>query len=152
MHGCVHFRPAITKFTSGLGYLLGPTIGSTLFSLTHPKLSRGSPAPLEVMDREFFNRIHRQRADPSFQSAQNPAPDYYGEKVRCFRDLLRRGTFVSQRRDEADRISSSPIYSYSLFVQSLSSTPTDHLPLNLPTMAARSSGLQPKGDARGRGG
>jgi import inner membrane translocase subunit TIM23 len=33
------------------------------------------------MDREFFNRISKQRADPSFQSAQNPAPDFYGEKV-----------------------------------------------------------------------
>ena len=66
-----------------MGYLLGPTLGSSLFSLTHPALSRGSPAPLEVMDREFFTRIARNRGDPRFQSVNNPAPDFYGEKVGC---------------------------------------------------------------------
>ncbi|ORX37652.1 mitochondrial import protein Pam17-domain-containing protein [Kockovaella imperatae] len=64
-----------------LGYLIGPTIGSSLFSLTHPALSRGNPAPLEVMDREFFSRIKKNRVDPSFQSVNNPAPDFYGEKI-----------------------------------------------------------------------
>lgn len=64
-----------------LGYLLGPTIGSTLFALSHPALSRTKPAPLEVMDREFYARIKRKRVDPSFQSVTNPAPDFYGEKV-----------------------------------------------------------------------
>ncbi|KAK1923638.1 Presequence translocated-associated motor subunit PAM17, mitochondrial [Papiliotrema laurentii] len=64
-----------------LGYLLGPTLGSSLFSLTHPSLSRGNPAPLEVMDREFFQRISKRRGDPSFQSVNNPAPDFYGEKI-----------------------------------------------------------------------
>jgi hypothetical protein len=34
-----------------------------------------------VMDREFFTRIKERRADPSRQSVNNPAPDYYGEKV-----------------------------------------------------------------------
>ncbi|EIW71471.1 presequence translocated-associated motor subunit PAM17, mitochondrial [Tremella mesenterica] len=64
-----------------LGYLVGPTIGSSLFSLTHPSLSRGNPAPLEVMDREFYHRFTRKRVDPSFQSVNNPAPDFYGEKI-----------------------------------------------------------------------
>ncbi|OCF34444.1 presequence translocated-associated motor subunit PAM17, mitochondrial [Kwoniella heveanensis BCC8398] len=64
-----------------LGYLAGPTLGSSLFSLTHPAISKGSNSPLEVMDREFFNRIKRNRADPRFQSAQNIIPDFYGEKI-----------------------------------------------------------------------
>ncbi|ORY34677.1 mitochondrial import protein Pam17 [Naematelia encephala] len=64
-----------------LGYLLGPTLGSSLFSLTHASLARGNPAPLEIMDREFFNHIKRNRGDPSFQSVNNIAPDFYGEKV-----------------------------------------------------------------------
>jgi import inner membrane translocase subunit TIM23 len=33
------------------------------------------------MDREFFHRISKRRGDPSFQSVNNPAPDFYGEKV-----------------------------------------------------------------------
>ncbi|KAL7425195.1 TIM23 complex component [Cryptotrichosporon argae] len=64
-----------------LGYLVGPSLGSSLFSLTHPKLTRGSPAPLQIMDREFFHRIRARRVDPSFQSVNNPAPDFYGEKI-----------------------------------------------------------------------
>ncbi|WVQ77784.1 presequence translocated-associated motor subunit PAM17, mitochondrial [Cryptococcus sp. DSM 104548] len=70
-----------TMACMGLGYLLGPTVGSTLFSLTHPSLARGNPAPLEVMDREFYHRIKKNRADPRFQSVQNIVPDFYGEKV-----------------------------------------------------------------------
>ena len=49
--------------------------------MTHPKLARGNPPPLEVMDREFYHRIKSKRADPSRQSVTNPAPDFYGEKV-----------------------------------------------------------------------
>ncbi|WVF68230.1 hypothetical protein IAT40_002995 [Kwoniella sp. CBS 6097] len=64
-----------------LGYLAGPTLGSSLFSMTHPAISKGANSPLEVMDREFFNRIKRNRADPRFQSAQNIIPDFYGEKI-----------------------------------------------------------------------
>ncbi|WRT69737.1 presequence translocated-associated motor subunit PAM17, mitochondrial [Kwoniella shivajii] len=64
-----------------LGYLAGPTLGSSLFSLTHSSISRGNNSPLEIMDREFFNRIKRNRADPRFQSAQNIIPDFYGEKI-----------------------------------------------------------------------
>nr|ODN92316.1 presequence translocated-associated motor subunit PAM17, mitochondrial [Cryptococcus depauperatus CBS 7855] len=73
----------IRKLTTvlALGYLIGPTVGSSIFSLTHPSLSRGNPASLEVMDREFFNRIKANRADPRFQSVQNIVPDFYGEKI-----------------------------------------------------------------------
>ncbi|KAI9638852.1 integral to membrane protein [Dioszegia hungarica] len=63
------------------GYLIGPTLGSSLFSLTHPAYSRGSPSPLEIMDRELFEHIKRNRVDPRFQSVNNLPPDYYGEKI-----------------------------------------------------------------------
>lgn len=64
-----------------LGYLLGPTLGASLFSLTHRSIFRGNPAPFEVMDRAFFEHIKRNRVSPVFQSVNNPSPDYYGEKV-----------------------------------------------------------------------
>ncbi|RSH93234.1 TIM23 complex component [Saitozyma podzolica] len=64
-----------------LGYLLGPTLGASLFSLTHRSIFRGNPAPFEVMDRAFFEHIKRNRVSPVFQSVNNPSPDYYGEKI-----------------------------------------------------------------------
>jgi hypothetical protein len=66
---------------TALGYLVGPTIGSLLYSVTHPSLARGSPSPLEVMDKAFYDHIKANRASPAFQSVNNPAPDFYGEKV-----------------------------------------------------------------------
>jgi hypothetical protein len=66
---------------TALGYLVGPTIGSLLYSATHPSLARGSPSPLEVMDKAFYDHIKANRASPAFQSVNNPAPDFYGEKV-----------------------------------------------------------------------
>ncbi|KIR27691.1 presequence translocated-associated motor subunit PAM17, mitochondrial [Cryptococcus deuterogattii 99/473] len=33
------------------------------------------------MDREFYHRIKKNRADPRFQSVQNIVPDFYGEKI-----------------------------------------------------------------------
>lgn len=73
--------PVIDIYIAALGYLIGPSVGATLFSLTHPSIARGNPAPLEVMDREFYHRIKKNRADPRFQSVQNIVPDFYGEKV-----------------------------------------------------------------------
>ncbi|KAI0044032.1 mitochondrial import protein Pam17 [Auriscalpium vulgare] len=61
----------------GLGYLLGPIIGSTFWRLTH----RRSMALIEARDREFHKRIVKMRADPTAQSYTNPVPDFYGEKI-----------------------------------------------------------------------
>lgn len=69
------------KLTAGLGYLLGPALGNGMFSLTHPKLARGDPPPIDVMDREFYHRIKTRRADPSHQNVNNVVPDFFGEKV-----------------------------------------------------------------------
>jgi len=61
----------------GAGYLLGPIIGSTLWRVTH----RRTMALIEARDREFHQHIVRNRVDPTAQSATNPVPDFYGEKI-----------------------------------------------------------------------
>lgn len=45
------------------------------------------------MDKEFYKHIVRNRADPSSNSARNPIPDYYGEKIKSvseYRTWLRK--------------------------------------------------------------
>ncbi|BGP54122.1 hypothetical protein JCM8202_003122 [Rhodotorula sphaerocarpa] len=71
-----------------LGWLAGPTIGGALWKLTH----RGALTAMEAKDKDFFKHVARWRADPTRQSATNPAPDYYAEKVgslRQYRSWLR---------------------------------------------------------------
>ncbi|KAH9966542.1 mitochondrial import protein Pam17 [Russula dissimulans] len=63
--------------TLGAGYLVGPIIGSTLWRVTH----RRTMALIEARDREFHQHIVRNRVDPTAQSAANPVPDFYGEKI-----------------------------------------------------------------------
>ncbi|KAH9997590.1 mitochondrial import protein Pam17-domain-containing protein [Russula vinacea] len=61
----------------GAGYLVGPILGSTLWRVTH----RRAMALIEDRDREFHRHIVRNRVDPRAQSATNPVPDFYGEKI-----------------------------------------------------------------------
>jgi len=77
-----------TMACGGLGYLIGPTIGSSFWRLTH----RRTMSLIEVKDRDFHRRIVKNRVDPTAQSATNPVPDYYGEKIgslRQYRQWLR---------------------------------------------------------------
>ncbi|KAI0374627.1 Pam17-domain-containing protein [Pilatotrama ljubarskyi] len=67
---------------AGLGYLLGPIIGSTIWRLTHRRLMK----LIEQRDREFHQHIVKNRVDPTAQSATNPVPDYYGEKIGSLHD------------------------------------------------------------------
>lgn len=60
--------------TQGLGYLVGPAIGSSLWRLTHRRLL----TQIEARDREFHKHIVKNRVDPTAQSATNPVPDFYG--------------------------------------------------------------------------
>ncbi|KAG8217791.1 mitochondrial import protein Pam17 [Butyriboletus roseoflavus] len=71
------FYGACTMACTGLGYLLGPAIGSTCWRMTH----RRTLALIEAKDREFYRHIVKNRVDPTAQSANNPVPDYYGEKI-----------------------------------------------------------------------
>ena len=36
---------------------------------------------LPQKDRDFYHRISKHRSDPTGQSATNPVPDYYGERI-----------------------------------------------------------------------
>ncbi|KAJ8480796.1 hypothetical protein ONZ51_g6424 [Trametes cubensis] len=73
---------AATLGCAGLGYLIGPIIGSTIWRLTHRRLMR----LIEQRDREFHQHIVKNRVDPTAQSATNPVPDYYGEKIGSLHD------------------------------------------------------------------
>ncbi|EIW51814.1 Pam17-domain-containing protein [Trametes versicolor FP-101664 SS1] len=73
---------------AGLGYLLGPVIGSSIWRLTH----RRTMKLIEQRDKEFHQHIVKNRVDPTAQSATNPVPDYYGEKIgslHAYRQWLR---------------------------------------------------------------
>ncbi|BGP38231.1 TIM23 complex component [Rhodotorula kratochvilovae] len=79
---------AATLGCVGLGWLAGPTVGGAIWRLTHRNVGKA----MEAKDKDFFRHISRWRADPSRQSAANPSPDYYAEKVgslRQYRTWLR---------------------------------------------------------------
>ncbi|OAX41573.1 mitochondrial import protein Pam17 [Rhizopogon vinicolor AM-OR11-026] len=71
------FYAGCTVACMGLGYLIGPTIGAAGWRLTH----RRAMNLIEARDREFHQRIVKNRVDPTAQSATNPVPDFYGEKI-----------------------------------------------------------------------
>jgi len=71
-----------TLATTGVGYLVGPTIGSSIWRLTH----RRTMALIEARELEFLKRIRKNRVDPRAQSAVNLVPDFYGEKIGSLHD------------------------------------------------------------------
>jgi len=71
------FYGGCTLACVGLGSLIGPTIGSSLWRLTH----RHAMKLIDDREREFFQHIAKNRVDPSYQSPTNPIPDFYGEKI-----------------------------------------------------------------------
>ncbi|GJE90792.1 mitochondrial import protein Pam17 domain-containing protein [Phanerochaete sordida] len=62
---------------AGFGYLMGPMLGSAIWRMSH----RRTMKLIEAKDREFHSRIVKNRVDPTAQSATNPVPDFYGEKI-----------------------------------------------------------------------
>ncbi|CAJ0764746.1 9169_t:CDS:2 [Entrophospora sp. SA101] len=79
--------------------ILGPIIGSSIWKLFHSKEVK----LIEEKDKDFYEHIKKNRADASLHSLRNPAPDYYGEKIKSVtdyrkwlrkqRDIIRKGTF-----------------------------------------------------------
>ncbi|KAI1747963.1 Pam17-domain-containing protein [Xylaria castorea] len=68
----------ITLSFAGLGWLSGPSLGSAIFYT----FKRGVKRPMAVKESEFFNRIKKNRVDPSNSSLSgNAVPDFYGEKI-----------------------------------------------------------------------
>ncbi|CAG8437922.1 16803_t:CDS:2 [Acaulospora morrowiae] len=88
-----------TVFCGITGLLIGPVVGSSLWRLFH----REEVRLMEQRDREFYEHVKKNRADPALHSLRNPAPDYYGEKVKSVedyrkwlrkqREIVRKGTF-----------------------------------------------------------
>ncbi|KAJ1308614.1 hypothetical protein OPQ81_004312 [Rhizoctonia solani] len=66
----------------GLGYLLGPVVGNSLWRMTHRQIL----PRIEARDAQFYQHIVKNRVDPSRQTATNPVPDFYGEKIGSLRD------------------------------------------------------------------
>jgi len=62
---------------AALGWLAGPSLGSTVFYA----LNRKYQAQMTLKESQFFARIQKNRVDPSASSAGNPVPDFYGEKI-----------------------------------------------------------------------
>lgn len=68
----------LTTFAAtALGWLLGPIFGNGLWRL----LNRSRLPEFTVKERAFFERIKRHRVNPAGAGANNPVPDFYGEKV-----------------------------------------------------------------------
>lgn len=75
------FYGGCTLLCMAAGYVVGPSIGSTVWRV----LNRKSVAKIDALDRQFFKHIARNRVDASLQSATAPVPDYYGEKIGSLR-------------------------------------------------------------------
>lgn len=58
----------LTFTCGGLGWLLGPIIGTGVFNMANAK-SRGE---MIVKEKEFYDRVKRYRVDPSASSMANP--------------------------------------------------------------------------------
>ncbi|KAI0690598.1 mitochondrial import protein Pam17-domain-containing protein [Cytidiella melzeri] len=67
---------------AGAGYLIGPVVGSACWRMTH----RRTLKLIEARDRQFHEHIVKNRVDPRSQSATNPVPDFYGEKIGSLHD------------------------------------------------------------------
>jgi len=61
---------------TGMGYLVGPVVGSQMWRLTHRK----TMSLIEDKEKLFHQHIKRNRVDPSTQSTTNPVPDFYGKQ------------------------------------------------------------------------
>jgi mitochondrial import inner membrane translocase subunit TIM23 len=76
----------LTTFAGlGAGWLIGPFFGNFAWRALH----RSSLGEFVAKEKGFFERIKKHRVDPRGASANNPVPDYYGEKVGSVRGYRR---------------------------------------------------------------
>ncbi|KAF5388898.1 hypothetical protein D9757_005055 [Collybiopsis confluens] len=73
------FYGICTTACMGTGYLLGPTLGAFIWRRL-PSIQKYE-GTIDKMDKEFYERIARNRVDVTLQSPTSPIPDYYGEKI-----------------------------------------------------------------------
>ncbi|KFZ13014.1 hypothetical protein V502_06814 [Pseudogymnoascus sp. VKM F-4520 (FW-2644)] len=67
----------ITFSCGGIGWLLGPIVGTGIFNT----MNRKYIPDMAAKEVEFYKRVKKFRVDPSASSMANPVPDYYGEKI-----------------------------------------------------------------------
>ncbi|OBT88023.1 hypothetical protein VE02_02894 [Pseudogymnoascus sp. 03VT05] len=67
----------ITFSCGGVGWLLGPIVGTGIFNT----MNRKYIPDMAAKEVEFYRRVKKFRVDPSASSMANPVPDYYGEKI-----------------------------------------------------------------------
>ncbi|KAJ7907336.1 mitochondrial import protein Pam17 [Mycena leptocephala] len=82
------FYGGCTVLCMGAGYIVGPSLGSTVWRI----MNRNAVAQIDTLDREFYKHVAKNRVDAALQSATNPVPDYYGEKIgslKQYRQWLR---------------------------------------------------------------
>lgn len=60
----------ITASAGGLGWLMGPVLGTALFNARNKKV-RGQ---MDEKAKEFYYRVKKYRVDPAGASASNPVP------------------------------------------------------------------------------
>lgn len=66
-----------TLAITGLGYLVGPSLGSWVWSGAH----KSTAQEMQLKDADFYEHIQRRQVDPTRANMQNPIPDFYGEKI-----------------------------------------------------------------------
>ena len=80
----VYSRCVVASSAPGLGYLVGPVVGASIWRMTHRRLMR----LIEKRDKQFHEHIVKNRVDPTAQSATNPVPDYYGAFLYSLNNLF----------------------------------------------------------------
>ena len=60
----------ITFTCGGIGWLMGPILGTGIFNVTNRKFRQ----QMDEKEKEFYRRVKRYRVDPSASSMANPVP------------------------------------------------------------------------------
>lgn len=71
------FYGICTAACMGTGYLVGPTLGAFIWRFLPSSKRYGSL--IDKKDKEFYERIAKNRVDVTLQSPTSPVPDYYGD-------------------------------------------------------------------------
>lgn len=75
----------MTVACGGMGWLVGPSVGTGVFYL----FNRQFKQQMKDKEAQFFSRIKKYRANPSNSNANNPVPDFYGEKIQSVKGYRR---------------------------------------------------------------
>ncbi|KAF9550542.1 TIM23 complex component [Mortierella hygrophila] len=79
----------------GVG-LVGSSVGSIVGNMIFRAVHANARPLLDKMDREFFNRIVLNRANPTGNPLTHPIPDFYGEKIKSVHDYR---TWLRKQRE-----------------------------------------------------